>query len=237
MATKATKPVKKAEPKTAKKKTTDKVSSVLSARAFTTAGKEGTAVPLHEAIFGGKINRTLIAQAVRVYLANQREGGAATKTRGMVSGSTKKIFKQKGTGNARHGSRKAPIFVGGGVALGPTPRDYRLDLPQKMRQQALKSALASKAKGHGVSVITDISSSTYKTKQFSTLLTAMEATRRTLIVTGENEQNVIRAVRNLDNVEVMPSAQVHCYAVASHTHVVFTNQALQEVSKRLGVEK
>src|SRR6185437_7247197 len=107
-------------------------------------GKVTGKIALPGEIFGEKLNKALLAQAVRVYLANQRQGNASTKTRGEVDGSTRKIYRQKGTGRARHGSVRAPIFVHGGIAHGPKPRDFSLTMPQKMKQKALFSALSTK---------------------------------------------------------------------------------------------
>ena len=116
-------------------------------------GASKGSMTLPEAVFGAKPNKALIAQAVRVYLANQRQGNAATKTRGEVIGTTKKIYRQKGTGRARHGAAKAPIFVGGGVAHGPHPHDFSMEFPKKMKQKALISALSEKTQAGSIKVV------------------------------------------------------------------------------------
>jgi large subunit ribosomal protein L4 len=120
---------------------------------YDAAGKVTGSVSLPEEVFGAKINKRLIAQAVRIYLANQREGSASTKSRGEVQGSTRKIYRQKGTGRARHGGVRAPIFVHGGIAHGPKPRDFSLKMPQKMKRAALFATLSLKAQTNAVRVI------------------------------------------------------------------------------------
>src|SRR3989344_6029979 len=124
-------------------KTTKKGS--LFAPVYDLKGAKSGTLALPKEVFGTKVNNSLMAQAVRVYLANQRQGNATTKTRGEVQGSSKKIYRQKGTGRARHGSLRAPIFVKGGIVFGPKPRDFSLDLPKKMKRKALFSSLSAKA--------------------------------------------------------------------------------------------
>jgi len=125
----------------------------LKVEVIDTVGKVVETMELPKELFGAKINSVLMAQAVRVYLANQRLGTASTKTRGEVDGSTRKIYRQKGTGRARHGGIRAPIFVKGGIAHGPKPRDYSLLLSKNMRIAALRSALSAKVKAGEVAVI------------------------------------------------------------------------------------
>src|SRR3990172_10626024 len=118
-------------------------------------GKEKTPADLQKEIFSVEVNPRLLAQYVRVYLANQRQGNASTKTRGEVTGSTRKIYRQKGTGNARHGSIKAPIFVGGGITFGPKPRDYSLKMNKKQKTLALFSSLTVKANDKEIFALQD----------------------------------------------------------------------------------
>src|SRR5258708_225116 len=125
-------------------KKTEKKYTPVSVDVIGVDGKVSGKVSLPGEMFGEKVNKTLLAQAVRVYLANQRQGNASTKTRGEVDGSTAKIYRQKGTGRARHGSKRAPIFVKGGLVFGPKPRDFSLALPQKMKRKALFGALSAK---------------------------------------------------------------------------------------------
>lgn len=177
-------------------------------------------------LFAARVNAKLVAQAVRVYLANQREGGASTKTRSEVEGSTRKIYRQKGTGRARHGAIRAPIFVGGGITFGPRPRDFRLNLPQKMRKAALASALTSKREEGNVLVVGGWSSLPPKTKKMVQVLTNIGASDRPLLVISKAAANVARAARNIPGVEIMPAQNLHTYAVLEHPKLVFTKEAV-----------
>lgn len=193
-------------------------------------GKAAGSVTLPADVFGAKINRQLMAQAVRVYLANQRGGHASTKTRGEVAGSTRKIYKQKGTGKARHGGIRAPIFVGGGIVFGPRPRDYSLGFPQKMRRVAVASALTSQLKKQNVIVVSGLSD-VAKTKVVAGALTAIGATRRTLLVTAKDAATVVRAGRNIENVDILPVSDLNTYSVLMHSKLVFMKEAIGELRK------
>src|SRR5882724_11511103 len=161
---------KKTTEEKVKKEATDVVSKsdkkTLALDVYGLDGKVAEKVTVPAAIFGEKVNKTLLAQAVRVYLANKRQGNASTKTRGEVDGSTRKIYRQKGTGKARHGSVRAPIFVHGGVVFGPKPRDFSLSLPKKMKRKALFSALSAKLQGKELIVVSSLETITPKTKNF-----------------------------------------------------------------------
>jgi large subunit ribosomal protein L4 len=159
---KATTPVKAETTVTVKPVT--KVTRGVKIDVLDLTGKVQTSIDLPAELFGAKVNKQIMAQAVRVYLANQRQGTQSTKTRGEVTGSTRKIYRQKGTGRARHGGITAPIFVGGGIALGPKPRDYGLSLPKKMRRVALASALTSQLNAGKVKVVDGFDTIEPKTK-------------------------------------------------------------------------
>ena len=193
-------------------------------------GKAAGSVTLPAHVFGAKINRQLMAQAVRVYLANQRGGHASTKTRGEVEGSTRKIYKQKGTGKARHGGIRAPIFVGGGIVFGPRPRDYSLSFPQKMRKVALASALSEQLKKQNIIVVSGLSD-VKKTKIVASMLTAVGATRRTLLVTPKESAVVVRAGRNIEGVDILPVSDLNTYSVLMHSKLVFMKEAIGELKK------
>ena len=177
-------------------------------------------------LFGAKVNTQLMAQAVRVYLANQRVGTASTKTRGEVEGSTRKIYKQKGTGRARHGAIRAPIFVGGGIVFGPKPRDYTLAFPKKMKRLALASALTSKHLEEHVIVVDGLESIEPKTKVMAATLQTIGAIGKTLIVTSVHALPVVRAGRNIEGVDIVPAHTLHTYAVLNHKNLVFTKEAI-----------
>lgn len=193
-------------------------------------GKTAGSVTLPAQYFGQKPNSQLMAQAVRVFLANQRTGHASTKTRGEVEGSTRKIYKQKGTGKARHGAIRAPIFVGGGIVFGPRPRDYSLSLPQKMKRVALASALTQQFGNQNVIVVSGLSDVT-KTKTVAQALTALGATRKTLLVTAKKSASAARAGRNIEGVDILPVSDLNTYSVLMHGKVVFMKEAIGELRK------
>ena len=191
-------------------------------------GKKAGTVDLPEALFAAKINKTLMAQAVRVYLANQRGGHASVKTRGEVEGSTRKIYRQKGTGRARHGGIRAPIFVGGGIAFGPKQRDYHLDFPKKMKRAALASALTL-AFGEGkVSVVRGLGGIA-KTKIMAQTMQSIGVSGSTLLVVARDSRGVIRAARNIQSVDTTPESNLHAYTVLRHQRIVFMKEALESV--------
>ncbi|MEK9176594.1 MAG: 50S ribosomal protein L4, partial [Patescibacteria group bacterium] len=206
----------------------------LSAVMFDAKGaKHGTAT-LPKDVFGAKINKPLMAQAVRVYLANQRLGTAASQTRGEVTGSTKKIYRQKGTGNARHGGKRAPIFVKGGVAHGPRPHDFSLSMPKKMKKAALFSALSLKAKDGDIKVLSGLTKITPKTKEMSQMIKKITADKkgksRVLLVTSAKPsdlENVYKAGRNIENVQLLNATLLNTYEVLKYKNLFFMKESLE----------
>lgn len=190
---------------------------------------------LPESIFGAKINKPLMAQAVRVYLANQRQGSAQAKTRGQVQGSTKKMGRQKGSGNARHGSIRAPIYVGGGKAHGPQPKDWSLNLPKKMRRAALCSALSGKLEDKEIMVIDGLQTIDAKTKVFIKSITPqnMDPKKKQtyLVVLPEKEVRIQRAARNVPYVKVEKAQNLHTYDVLRVNQVIFMKEAVQKLEE------
>ena len=195
-----------------------------------------TKLVLPKVIRDTKIEPQLLAQAVRVYLSNQRQGTKKTKDRGEVSGSGKKIWRQKGTGKARHGDRYAPLFVGGGVAHGPTGEEnYERRLPRKMRRQALAMALKSKFDEEGL-VITDGLARISKTKDLVTKLTQIagydDKKRVLLVVPLGSAKGLWRASRNLAKVEVVTPEELTAYQVLASRTVVITPDGLKIAGER-----
>ncbi len=191
----------------------------LTANVYNTQGKIVSKIQLPKEIFATKINNNLMAQAIRVYLANQRRGTVSTKTRGEVTGSTKKIWRQKGRGRARHGSLKAPIFVGGGVVFGPKPRDFSLKLPKKMKKTSLFSALSFKQKAGEIKIVTGFEKVEPKTKLMAKIMKnlGIKNKRKVLLVTSDFAKNglgnLYRAARNLENVEILNAKLLNTYEV------------------------
>jgi len=205
----------------------------LSASLYTPAGVSVGKEKLPKEVFGKQINLQIIAQAVRVYRANQREGSASTKTRGEVTGSTRKIYKQKGTGRARHGGIRAPIFVGGGIVFGPRTRDYSKNLPKTMRTRALVSALSYQQKEGRVVVIEKTNDVQPKTSIVAKGLTQMGIITPVLIVVHDAHSPFVKAVRNIKNVMIVPAAQVTTYDVVTHKTLCLTKESIEIVSRRV----
>ncbi|MBI4471468.1 MAG: 50S ribosomal protein L4 [Acidobacteria bacterium] len=187
---------------------------------------------LADAVFAGPINQGLLHLAVKQYLASQRSGTHKTKTRAEVSGSGKKPWRQKGTGRARVGEIRNPLWRKGGTVFGPQPRDYEYHLPRKMFRAALKSALALKLKENQLNVVDSFTLDDHKTKAFAKALSGLGFDRKVLVIDNSENPNLWLAARNLSDVQLIPNLQVTPYHVLNARHVVFSKaaiQALQEV--------
>ncbi|MCJ7825989.1 50S ribosomal protein L4 [Patescibacteria group bacterium] len=223
------------KPVTAKKVSLSKVkrSSKLSLPVLSPKGEKTGTISLPEEVFGVAYNAQLIAQAVRVYRMNQREGSASTKTRGMVEGSTRKIYRQKGTGRARHGGIRAPIFVGGGITFGPQPRSIHKTLPKQMKKKALESALSYKKETDSITVVDGLIHLPLKTKVFRDMLKNIGVSKRVLVVYGEETKMIERALRNISSVSIYPFSSLSVYEVMAHANIVFTKDALVSLVSKL----
>lgn len=198
----------------------------LSVSMYSLTGRAAGKLILPKEIFGQEINKKLLAQALRVYMTNQKMFTAKTKTRGEVKGSTAKIWRQKGTGRARHGARTAPIFVGGGITFGPIPRKVRLELPKKMKRKALISALSDKMIDKEVMGVSGLEKAAGKTKEMVRLVEKIADKKSALIVTGEKLDNVVRAARNIKGVDVLPVNQINAYEILRHKFLLLTKEAV-----------
>ncbi len=192
-------------------------------------GKPAGKMTLPQDLFGVKVNKPLLAQAIRVYLANQRSGGASTKTRGEVEGSTRKIYKQKGTGKARHGGIRAPIFVGGGITFGPKPRDFSLNFPKSMKKAALGSALTSQLSDGNIIVVDGLEKLKPKTKFMAKALTAVGSGTKALLVTANVAGDVVRSARNLAEIDTIRASSVNAYTLIAHKKIIFMKEAIREL--------
>jgi large subunit ribosomal protein L4 len=204
------------------------VSELLEVVAYTAAGEpRARAVKLPVVPFDGRVHETVMHDAVKAFLANQRQGTAKTKTRGFVSGGNQKPWKQKGTGRARQGSIRAPNWPGGGTVFGPVPRDYRVDLPRKVRRLALHSALNARARERALSVIAPLSFEEPKTKRMAELLGKLGlADRKVLLLLSELKPNVALSARNLQNLDVKRWADANTYDVLHAEAVLVEEPAL-----------
>src|SRR5215217_5543499 len=192
---------------------------------------------LSDEVFGARLNKPLIYEAVKNYLANQRAGTSATKTRGDVSGSGRKLWKQKGTGRARIASLRSPLWKGGGNVHGPQPRDWSYNMPKKMRQGALRSALSERVREGNVFVVDAWSLETPKTKGFSQSLAKLGLSGKTLIVDSLDNDNLMLSARNLRHTKVVNSFGLNIYDLLYHDHLVLSRSAASELEELLGARK
>ena len=207
----------------------------MEVKVLNVSGKEtGAKVQLPEAIFGIEPNDHAIYLDVKQYLANQRQGTHKSKQRNEIAGSTRKLYKQKGTGGARAGSVKSPLFNGGGRVFGPQPRDYSFKLNKKLKALARKSALSYKAKDSNVIVLEDFSFDTVKTKNYIQLVADLKATDvKTLLVLGAANNNVYLSSRNLKRTKVITADQLNTYDVLNAGKLILTTGALKTLEEAL----
>lgn len=194
-------------------------------------GKKVDTVELSDAVFGITPNEKVMHAAVVNFLANQRQGTHSTLTRSEVSGGGRKPWRQKGTGRARQGSIRAPQWVGGGVALGPKPRDYRYTLNKKVRRLALKSALSSKVAENEIIVLDSLNLSEIKTKQVADILKNLNVSEKALIVLPENDKNVVLSARNIRGVDATFVGAINTYEVLNHTKCIIVKDAVAKLEE------
>jgi large subunit ribosomal protein L4 len=197
--------------------------TTLNAVAYTALGTERDRVALPEEMFDGTVNMPVLHQAVKAFLANQRQGTAATKIRKYVVGGNQKPWKQKGTGRARQGSIRAPHWVGGGTVFGPQPRSYRQDVPRQVKALARKSAFNARAREEALFIVDRFAFEAPKTKRIVALLDRLDLVgQKVLILTNGVNQNVYLSARNIPDVEVMPYSDVSAY------HLLWSDVVLVE---------
>ena len=190
-------------------------------------------IELADAVFGAEVNEALLYEAVRQYTAARRAGTAATKTRHEVSGSGKKLWKQKGTGRARMGSIRSPLWRHGGTVHGPQPRSYEYKLPRKMVLGALRSALSAKLRDGELRVVRAFNLADHKTKNMLGVLKKLEAAKTVLLVETAENVNLTRAARNLQGVKLVPTKDVTVYDLLRYKEVLLTEPAAKKLSEAL----
>lgn len=196
-------------------------------------------VELSDAVFGVEYNESLVHAAVRNYLANRRQGTSATKTRGNVSGSGKKLWKQKGTGRARIASLRSPLWKGGGNVHGPQPRDWSYQLPKKMRRGALRSALSERLREGNLIIFEDFTMESAKTRDFVGTIGGLKLSddktkaTKTLIVDSLDNENLIRSSRNVQKTKVTNSYGLNVYDLLYHEKLLISKTAIEELAKML----
>jgi large subunit ribosomal protein L4 len=201
---------------------------------MTIAGSAKGKAELPESMFKATGSGGVLWESVRCYLANQRQGNACTKTRTEVSGTGKKPYRQKHTGRARHGSRRSPIHVGGGIVFGPRPRDYGYELPKKFRRRALCLALSERQAEGAVTVVEDFDLAAPKTKEMAKVLTGLGLEGSVLLLVGGVSENLKRASRNIPGLTVVEARCATPYWVLGHDKVVFTESGLAGLVKQMG---
>ena len=196
-------------------------------------GEQVGELSLRDDIFGLTANPGLLHQAVLMHLARRRVGTHSTKTRGEVSGGGRKPWRQKGTGRARHGSIRSPLWRHGGVVFGPKPREYGWSMPRKQRRLALKQALSSKVRDGELVVVERLALAEPKTRAMRGVLQRLRAERKPLIILGEKDENVILAARNLPGVKLLPPDALSVYSVLDSGKVVLTRDAVRRLEEAL----
>ncbi len=201
---------------------------------YNISGEEIRNIEISDAVFGVPFNEAVVHQVMVGMQANARQGTAFAKSRGDVVGSTKKLYRQKGTGYARAGSKKSPTRRGGGSAFGPKPRDYRQDIPKKLRRLALRCVLSSKANEGDLKIIDDFKFEEPKTKQMVAALNALKIDSSALIVTQNPEENVIKSARNIPQVMTSPAGVINIMDILSHKTLLMTEAAVRAAEKLWG---
>lgn len=194
--------------------------------------KSGEKINLPDNIFAIEPNDHAIYLSVKAYLANQRQGTHKAKERGEVRGGGKKPWKQKGRGGARAGTTRSPLWVGGGTIFGPRPRDYRQDLPKKVKRLARKSAFSYKAKDEQLLVIEDFNLEQPKTKDFSKILNALNASgKKVLLLTDSTNHNIYKSGRNIPKVKILEAANASTYDLLNNQILILQKSAVKAIEK------
>ncbi len=204
---------------------------------FDIQGKEVEQMKIDEAVLGGKVKPALLKQALVMYHANKRQGTVATKSRGMVAGSTRKLYKQKGTGNARMGPIRTPTRRGGGVTFAKTNRDFRQDMPKKQRRLARDSAVLAKLQSEDVVVVNQLAFESPKTKNFARILQNLKIDRSCLVAIEEYNASLYKSVRNIPRVDSLPVVQLNAGDICTRKKLLFTKAALEKLLHNSVAEK
>ncbi len=201
---------------------------------FDQSGNELEKVELNDSVFNDKINEHVVHQVVNAQLAARRGGNASTKTRGKVRGGGRKPWRQKGTGRARHGSIRSPLWVGGGITFGPSPRSYDKKLTKKMKKLALRSVLTDKVQREEIILVDKIDLDKPKTKAVVQILTDLNlADKKTLIVMPEKDKNLYLSARNIPNVKTLLAGSVNAYDLLDNEMIIFMEEAVKMVEEVL----
>lgn len=201
---------------------------------YNTEGQQVDEMELKDEVFGMPVNGPLLHQAVQAYMANQRQGIQSTKTRAEVRGGGRKPWRQKGTGRARQGSIRSPQWTGGGVVFAPKPRDYSQKLPNKMRRQAMLSALSSKVRNNEIIVLDSLEMEEPKTAFIHGMLKKFNADKKSLIVVKCKDEMVVKSSRNIPGVKTTFAGSLNVYDILKYDNFVITKEAVKEVEEVYG---
>lgn len=205
---------------------------------FNSSGQQVETLQVDESVLGKCVRYALLKQAIVMYHANKRVGTATNKSRGVVAGSTKKVYKQKGTGNARMGPRRAGgKRVGGGVTFAKKPRDFSQRMPKKQRKLARDSAVLAKLRSHSVVVVDGLAFDKPQTKAFAGVLKNLKIDRSCLVAVRDYDENVHKSARNIRKVDVVPVADLNAAAIVNHKQVLFTKDAIVSFLDRSGAQE
>ena len=196
-------------------------------------GKKVSTLKLNDEIFNVKFNEALVHSVIVNYLANQRQGTQSTKTRSEVSGGGKKPWRQKGTGRARHGSTRSPIWIKGGIALGPKPRSYNYRVNKKEKQNAIKMILSNKIAEKNIIVVDEIKLKEMKTKEVATILNNLKVEGKTLLLLEENNNEIYRAAKNINKLNVSYVGMTNAYQLLDNKQIVATEAAMKKLEEVL----
>jgi len=206
----------------------------MQAPVYNLAGEVVENIEISDKVFGTPFNEAVVHQSVLRQQANARQGNASTKTRGNVSGSTRKLYKQKGTGSARAGSIKSPLRRGGGIVFGPHPRDYHQAMPKSMRRLALRCVLSAKLEDGEMKILESLKLDGIKTKNVISILDAMQVDNTTLVVTGEGNVNLVKSARNLPGVKTLPANLLNVVDIISHNTLLMDVDAVRKAEQLWG---
>ena len=196
---------------------------------YNTGGEKIDTLKIDESVFGRTVNVLLVKQAVVAHQANQRQGTAATRSRGLVSGSTRKLFRQKGTGNARRGQRRTNVLKGGGVAFAKRTRDHRKKMPRKMRKAALASAILAKVLGEDLMVVDGLSFDEPRTREMALVLQNLAINRSCLLALAQRDNAIYLSSRNIADLTVRITAELNAAEVATRQKMLVTREAMDDL--------
>ena len=201
---------------------------------YSLSGEVVRQIEVNDMVFGEPFNEAVVHQMMVGMQANARQGTSSTKTRSMVNGSTKKLFRQKGTGEARAGSKKSALHRGGAITFGPHPRDYRQDLPKKMRRLALRCVISAKVGDGGLKILEGFNFEEPKTKKMVEVLKALGVNSSALVVMPASEPNLIKSSRNIPDVDTINVNVINILDIMSHKSLLMTEDAVRAAEKLWG---